>query len=57
MDKFFEPFFATKPEGEGTGLGLSICQGIIEAHEGVISAESVPDGGAVFIVHLNVGGE
>ncbi|MDV2504560.1 MAG: PAS domain S-box protein, partial [bacterium] len=57
MDKLFDPFFTTKPEGEGTGLGLSICQGIIGAHEGVISAENVPDGGAVFIVHLNVGGE
>ena len=57
LDKLFEPFFTTKPVGEGTGLGLSICQGIIEAHGGVIWAENAPDGGgAVFIIHLNVEG-
>ena len=54
MDKLFEPFFTTKPVGEGTGLGLSVCQGIVEAHGGVIWAENVSDGGAAFIVHLNV---
>jgi two-component system NtrC family sensor kinase len=57
MDKLFEPFFTTKSVGEGTGLGLSICQGIVEAHEGVIWAENVPGGGAAFIIHLNVEGE
>ncbi|MEE9304919.1 MAG: ATP-binding protein, partial [bacterium] len=57
MDKLFEPFFTTKPVGEGAGLGLSICQGIVEAHGGIIWAENVPGGGAAFIIHLNVEGE
>lgn len=41
MDKIMEPFFSTKAINEGTGLGLSISYGIIEAHGGKISIESV----------------
>ena len=33
----------------GTGLGLSICKGIIEAHDGQISAENRPNGLAFHI--------
>ena len=52
--RIFEPFFTTKPPGQGTGLGLSLCHGIIEGHGGSIQAESVPKGGAVFLVELPV---
>ena len=40
----------------GTGLGLAICRGIVEAHGGVIRAESpVADGrGTRLIVHLPI---
>lgn len=46
----FAPFFTTKPDG--LGLGLTICRSIIEAHQGQISAENPPEGGALFRVLL-----
>ncbi|WP_137168172.1 sensor histidine kinase [Salinimonas lutimaris] len=52
LDKLFNPFFTTKPEGKGTGLGLSISYTIIEEHGGTISAESQEGKGSEFIVRL-----
>ena len=40
LNKVWEPFFTSKPEGKGTGLGLPICNRIIEEHAGAISLES-----------------
>jgi PAS domain S-box-containing protein len=40
LQKLWEPFFTTKPEGEGTGLGLPICRRIVEEHRGTIDIES-----------------
>jgi signal transduction histidine kinase len=53
-DKIFTPFFTTKPIGEGTGLGLSIVKGIVEQHNGHITAANHPDGGALFTVFLPI---
>src|SRR5881296_3559090 len=50
--KIFDPFFTTKPEGVGTGLGLSICYGIAREHGGRIWVDSLPGGGATFVVAL-----
>lgn len=49
FDKFHRG--ASSPAG-GTGLGLSICRGIVEAHNGSVTAENNTDGGAKFIITL-----
>lgn len=41
---------------EGTGIGLAVCRKIVERYNGTITAESKPNHGATFIVHLPVGG-
>jgi PAS domain S-box-containing protein len=42
--RMYEPFFTTKPAG--TGMGLSICRSIIEAHQGRLWADNLPNGAA-----------
>jgi signal transduction histidine kinase len=49
-DKLFEPFFTTR--SGGTGLGLSIAQHIAILHDGAISAENRPEGGASFTIWI-----
>ncbi len=50
VDRIFEAFFSTKPEG--MGMGLSICRSIVEAHGGRITASPGSDRGSVFQVSL-----
>lgn len=52
MDRIFDPYFTTKPEGKGTGLGLAVIKGILENHGGGIHVESFPGRGSRFQVFL-----
>jgi PAS domain S-box-containing protein len=53
LDKIFEPFYTTKPEG--TGLGLSVVQRIIDDHGGTIDVKSKEGKGTTFFIKLPVG--
>jgi signal transduction histidine kinase len=46
LDRLFEAFYTTKPDG--LGLGLAICRSIIEAHGGRLWATANKPQGAVF---------
>lgn len=52
LEKIFEPYFTTKPEGLGTGLGLSIVRSIVTTHGGRIRAYARTNQGAVFELDL-----
>lgn len=50
LPRLFEQFYrgeqARSRATGGAGLGLAIAKGIVEAHDGLIWAENLPDGGA-----------
>lgn len=58
LKRIFEPFFTTKnnkdskAERSVAGLGLAFCKRIIEEHDGLISAESIPANGSKFKIIL-----
>jgi len=52
LKHIFEPFFTTKAPGEGTGLGLAVVRGIVEDHDGAVTAQSRAGEGSTFQIHL-----
>ena len=48
LDKIFDPFFSTKPEGEGTGLGLAITLGLLKELQSEIDVQSTENEGTTF---------
>jgi two-component system, LuxR family, sensor histidine kinase DctS len=50
VDRLFDPFTSTKPDG--MGIGLNICRSIIELHRGQLRHRPNPQGGTIFSVVL-----
>jgi two-component system sensor histidine kinase KdpD len=56
-DRVFEKFHRAAPaSGQGAGLGLAICRGIVQAHDGRIWAQNLPEGGVAFLFTLPLTG-
>lgn len=50
LTRLFEPFATTKERG--TGLGLAVSRRIVTDHRGTITAENLPERGAMLVVEL-----
>jgi len=52
LEKIFDPYFTTKPNGNG--LGLTIAYSIVKAHKGMLTVESAVGKGTTFSFYLPV---
>jgi signal transduction histidine kinase len=51
-ERVFERFYRRRNDGTGTGLGLAIVRWIACAHDGAVSIDESPSGGARFIAAI-----
>jgi two-component system OmpR family sensor kinase len=52
FERFWRSEGGRKQGRAGAGLGLAIVAGIVDAHDGTVTAANAPDGGASFVVRL-----
>ena len=58
LEAIFKPFDQVDGSAQrqygGTGLGLAIARGFVQAKDGDITARNHPEGGAEFVIEVNV---
>ena len=54
LEKAFQPFFTTKPDGLGTGLGLANMEGVVTAHQGYLQVTSTVGKGTRFSLYFPI---
>jgi signal transduction histidine kinase len=54
LEKIFEPYFTTKPQGVGTGLGLPMIRHFVDQARGHIEVHSTPQQGTCIKLYLPV---
>ncbi len=52
LNQALDPFFTTKDVGQGTGLGLPVVFGIVHAHQGFLTIDTVPHKGTAVAIWL-----